>query len=308
MREAPNLRLLSVFRAVMDANGVSEAAAKLNVSQPAVSKALSQLERGLGMRLFGRAHGRLHPTGDARRLYAESERLFIQINTFRDRVSSLSGGRDGRLIVAAIPTLATSIVAHAAARFGRSRPDVRIEIVTANAAAVAEAVGRHRCDIGLVHTPVTDNTVTGEVIGESEIVAVMPAGHPMAKHKSLTPGDLSDEPLVLNDTGSPPTHLLYDTFAAAHVKCRVAIEANSSAVCNAAALGGRGIALIDPWPNHPRPLPGLVLRRFKPRVPLRIALLHSLFQPPSRLAEGFVADLRATLRDAARTSPFIDAR
>ncbi len=303
-----NLRLLEVFRVVVDAHGVTDAAAKLGVTQPAISKAISQLERDLGYRLFGRGHGRLHPTRDAERLYAETERLFVQVATFQDRLTGISTAREGKLIVAAIPTLAASIVADAAARFGKTRPEVRIEVVAANAALVAESVGRHRCDLGLVHSPVTDKTVRSRVIGESEIVAVMRADNGLAGRRTLSPADLVDEPLILNDAGSPPTHLLYETFAAAHVNFRIAIEANSSAVGNAAARAGRGVALIDPWSNHPTLQPGLVLRRFRPRVPLRINLLTSVFRPSGRLAEAFSGDLSAVLREAARHSPFISAR
>jgi len=217
MTDKLNLRLLEVFRAVMDANSVTDAAEMLNISQPAVSKALGLLEGNLNLRLFGRTHGRLHPTGDAHRLYAESERLFIQVNTFRDRVSRLSSGREGKLIVTAIPTLATSLVTHAAAKFGKERPNVKIHVVTANAADVAESVGRHRCDIGLLHSPVTDKTVIGNIIGESEIVAVMPENSPLSKLKRVTPADLDGVPLILNDSGSPPIHLLYEAFAAARL-------------------------------------------------------------------------------------------
>lgn len=308
MADKLNLRLLEVFRAVMDANSVTDAAEMLNISQPAVSKALGQLEGSLNLRLFGRTHGRLHPTGDAHRLYAESERLFIQVNTFRDRVSRLSSGRDGKLIVTAIPTLATSLVTHAAAKFGKERPNVKIHVVTANAADVAESVGRHRCDIGLLHSPVTDKTVTGNVIGESEIVAVMPENSPLSKLKRVTPADLDGVPLILNDSGSPPIHLLYEAFAAARVEIHAAVEANSSAVCNTAVLPRHGIALIDPWPNHPMPVPGVTLRQFRPRIPLRIMLVNSVFQPPTRLAEAFSDTLAATLREASRTSPFISVR
>lgn len=300
-----NLRLLEVFRAVMEENGVTEAAAKLNVTQPAVSKAIAQMERDMGLRLFGRSHGRLYPSSDAQRLYAETERLFVQVATFRDRLAGLSNAREGRLIITAIPTLATSIVAQAAARFGNARPGVKIELISANAAIVAEAIGHSRCDLGFVHSPVTDRTVTGTIIGESEVVAVMGKQHPLAGMKTITPADLRREPLILTDTGSPPTHLVYESFAAAGVNFHVAMEANSSAALHAVAHAGWGVALIDPWPSYLVPRPGVVLRQFRPRIPLRIVMLHSLFRPPSRLAEEFGHDLAGVLREAAQRSPFV---
>jgi len=305
MAKRLNLRLLEIFRAVIEADGATEAAARLNITQPAVSKAISQLERELGMRLFGRSHGRLAPTADAEQLYAETERLFVQLAGFHDRLRRLATASEGRLVVGAIPTLAASIVAHACARFGSKRPHVKLDIVVTDAAEVAESVGRHRCDLGLVHSPVTDKTVSGLMIGESEIVAAMSEDHPLAAQTTLAPGDLDQEPVILNDAGSPPSHLVYETFAAARADCRVALQANSSAVASAVARRGWGVALIDPWANHPEPLPGLVLRRFRPRVPLRIVLLQSAFRPPSRLAEAFAAEIAAVLREAARSSPFV---
>jgi DNA-binding transcriptional LysR family regulator len=300
-----NLRLLEVFRAVVEENGVTEAAARLNVTQPAVSKAIAQLERDVGLRLFGRRHGRLHPSSDAQKLYLETERLFVQVATFHDRLSGLSGAREGRLIIAAIPTLATSVVASAAAGFGRARPDAKIEIVAAGAATVAEAIGRSRCDVGFVHSPVTDRSVTGTVVGESEIVAVMSAQHALAGNATITPHDLRREPLILTDAGSPPTHLVYEVLAAAGVDFRVAMEANSSGALHAVAQAGWGVALTDPWPSYPLPAPGVVLRQFRPRIPLRIVMLHSSFRPPARLAEEFARDFARVLGEASRVNPFV---
>jgi DNA-binding transcriptional LysR family regulator len=82
------------------------------------------------------------------------------------------------------------IVAHAAAWFGKARPQVRFQVITANAAVVAEAVGRHHCDIGMAHSPVTDKSVTSDIVGESGIVAVMPADQPLSRLAEAFSADL----------------------------------------------------------------------------------------------------------------------
>src|SRR5215204_2374090 len=129
----PNLRLLGVFRAVFDAESVTDAAHNLHVTQPAVSKGISQLELELGVQLFSRVHGRLYPTADAQRLYSESSRLFAQIKVFEDSLSDLSQGRHGKIGVAAVPTLAGPLVACAAARLTARRPEVKIDVIIAQA-------------------------------------------------------------------------------------------------------------------------------------------------------------------------------
>ncbi len=257
------------------------------------------------MPLFGRGHGRLYPSSDAHRLYTESERLFVQIATFRDRLSQIVNANAGQLTISAIPTLAASIVALGTARFGLSRPNVKINVLVTSAASVAEAVGHHRSDLGLVHSPVTDTTVTGEIIGESEIVAVMADIASTGRSKDLSPSDLSAEPLIMNDASSPSTHHIYETFAAANVPFHIVLEANSSAVTTAVARAGRGVALIDPWNGYLAQNSGLAIRQFRPRIPLRITLLHSQFRPPSQLAKVFGDTLKEVLADAANANKFI---
>jgi DNA-binding transcriptional LysR family regulator len=257
------------------------------------------------LQLFGRVHGRLYATADAQRLYSDSTRLFAQVKVFEDSVSDLSHGRQGRIAVAAVPTLASSLVASAAARTIARRPLVKVEVVIAQAANVINEAAHHRVDFGLMQSPVNDASISSEVIGETEIVAVVPAQHRFAAQETLTPGELAGTPIIMLDAGSPPSHLVRETFDQAKAPINVVLEANSSAVANAAANAGVGVALIDPWANFAAPLQGVVVRRFLPRVPLRMAVIHSVFRPPSRLAASMCEEVRALLREYSSISPFI---
>jgi len=300
-----NLRLLDVFRVVFETRSVTTASLRLGVTQPAVSKALVELEQDVGLVLFGRERRRLIPTEDANRLYEETTRLFAHVSVFEDRVNDFRSGEAGQLSIAVIPTLATSIAVQATVSLQQKLPDINVKVVSGSRAEVIRATTHHQVDLGLVHAPVADRDLDVEIVGESEIVAVVPQGHPFERYDFVTPRDMSDQPLISLDVGSPASHLLRECFEAEGISMRTAMEVNSSAVAFAAASSGRCVALIDPWPSWVARNSGCKLVRFKPTVPQRVALLRSAFRPPSRLAEIFAEELRLTIVKAAATTQFI---
>jgi DNA-binding transcriptional LysR family regulator len=94
-----NLRQLEVFQAIMKTGSVTEAAEILGLSQPAVSVILKNAETQIGMKLFERMRGRLHPTLEARTLAPDVEAIFTLIlnlnwhaGALRDGVHGIVGG------------------------------------------------------------------------------------------------------------------------------------------------------------------------------------------------------------------------
>lgn len=300
-----NLRLLEVFRVVFETGNVTAAADKLAVTQPAVSKALIELEQDGGLVLFGRERRRLIPTEDAARLYEETARLFTHVEVFEDRINDFRTGSEGQLSIAAIPTLAGSIVVQAAVALQNKTPLVKVRIVIVPRAEVIKATTHHQVDLGLLHAPVADRDLEVEIIGESEIVAAVHRGHAFETYDYITPRDLDGHPLIGTYIDSPAGYLVCECFEAAGIKMQVAMETNSSAVAFAAAASGRCIALIDPWPSWVVRDDRCVLVKFRPVVPQRIALLTSTFRPPSRLAQLFAEDLRHEIIKAAAYTSFV---
>lgn len=300
-----NLRLLEVFRVVFETRSVTAASMKLGVTQPAVSKALVELEQDVGLVLFGRERRRLIPTEDAARLYNEATRLFTHVSAFEDRVEDFRSGEAGQVSIAVIPTLATSVVVQAAVAQQLRAPHVKFRVVTGPRSEVIRAAAHHQVDLGLLHGPVEDRDLNVEIIGESEIVAAVHRGHVFETYDFVTPRDLDGHPLIVTYVGAPASYLLRECFEAAGIKMQVAMEANSSAVAFAAAGCGRCIALIDPWPSSVVHDDRCALVRFRPAVPQRVALLNSNFRPPSHLAQEFAEQLRQEINKAAASSHFI---
>jgi len=169
-------------------------------------------------------------------------------------------------------------------------------------------VAWHRVELGFAHGPIQDRTVHHELLGESEIVCAMRADHPLARRAQLSPRDLKGEPLVFLDGFSPPVHLVRETFDRARLVPNVAIETNMALAAKEAALAGNRIALIDPMVMMVDRSPRLVLRAFRPRVPLRILGLYPRDRPLSRLAQRYLEDVRALIAEFAKDNAFLHAR
>ncbi len=82
---AVNLRHIEIFHAVMTTGNLTEAAHMLHTSQPTVSRELARFEKVLGLKLFERTRGRLHPTVQGLRLFEEVQRSSVRAGQDRER-------------------------------------------------------------------------------------------------------------------------------------------------------------------------------------------------------------------------------
>ncbi|WP_110647494.1 LysR family transcriptional regulator [Salinicola peritrichatus] len=290
----PNLRHLEIFRTLSRTLSVTKTAQLLNVSQPAVSKAMSQLQDTVGLTLFNRVDGRLHPSSDALRLLAEAERVLNQVSLFRDEVDALQEARHGRLTVASIPALAMTMVASSIGRFMSAHPKVQIEFNTLMSYLTVEEVAQHRFELGFIHGVPQNPHVRSIFLGEYEICCQLRRDHPLASLDVIEPADISDAPLVFLDPASPPNHLIRESFAEAGIHPNVQAEVNASHLA-AEIVQHYGVALVDPISASQWVAQDIVCRPFRPRVPLRIYAIHSAYRPMSRVSTVFLGIAEATI-------------
>ncbi|MEO6877420.1 MAG: LysR substrate-binding domain-containing protein, partial [Gemmatimonadaceae bacterium] len=194
---AINLHHLRLFAAVADHRSFTKAAASLNLSQPAISKSLSELERQLSLTLMDRRGKSIELTDAGRTLYARARELFGVERTAEQELRELRGMKRGVLRIAASTTIATYMLPPVLGRFHLRRPNVRIQTTSANTRTVLRMLLEFRVDVALVEGPVSHARVEVQPWREDELVVIAAPDHHLVARGNVNVGMLAHETLLV---------------------------------------------------------------------------------------------------------------
>ena len=289
---AVTLRQFEVFRLIMQTRNLTEAARLLRVSQPAVSQTLKELEAQLGLTLFVRIGSRISPTGEARTLLPEAERLLGQLATVQSRAAELRDSSAGALLLASMPNVAACILPGAIATFAQERPRVHIRLNAHIIREVVRQVRQEGADLGFVYAPVDDPAVAVEPILRMTMVCVMPNDHRLAAKASLDINDLADELVILLDPVNSPGLQLRQRLDEAGVRLERVLETNLAFAALGLVRSGLGVFVTDPVVLLAGVGENLALREIVPALPVTLAAIYARQRPVPRPAVRFMAHLR----------------
>lgn len=196
---------LRTFVTVHRTGGFSHASAVLHRSQPAISRRIALLERGLGAPLFDRAAGGATLSQAGRALLPFAERALAALEDARRAVQALATETSGPVALAVVGTLAGTALTSALTGFRQEYPGVDLALRTATSAEVSDLVRRGEADLGLRyhHDPSPD--LACRQVGLEPLVVVCAPGHPQAGRTVAGLADLRDEAwLGFPDAGGRP--------------------------------------------------------------------------------------------------------
>jgi len=292
---AVNLRHIEIFHAVMTAGNLTEAARLLHTSQPTVSRELARFEKVIGLTLFERTRGRLHPTVQGLRLFEEVQRSWYGLDRIVSAADSLREFRQGELSVVCLPVFSQSFLPALLQPFLARYPDVNLTIVPQESPLLEEWLSAQRHDLGLTETLATPaGTARHELLSLDE-VCVLPTGHPLASRAVLTPADFQGENYISLSRTDSYRQLLDTLFAEHQVKRRMVVETHSAASICAMVRAGVGISVVNPLTALAYADSGIAIRRFSISVPFTVSLIRPLHRPASALVDAFSAHLQQGL-------------
>ena len=242
-----DIKSLQTFLTVVESGTVTAAAAKLLLTQPAVSKIIQHLEDELGFALFERRKRRLELTQEGVAFLSEVESTLTRFSELSDAAANIRQGRFSRVRLVAMPTLAYGLLPAALRTFRDRHPNAMISVEVNNRSEVAKWVATQRFDIGLVALPVANPTVISEPFIKTRALAVLPAKHHLANQESVVLEDLAGESLVGLSSDSVMQRRINRRISNAIDPAHLMIDTTSLfGVCSFVA-NGHGCGVVDPF-------------------------------------------------------------
>lgn len=296
-----NLRLLEIFRAVMDARTATGAAKILNISQPAVSAAIRQLEKQLGFLLFDRVGNRIIPTEEAQILFSESESIFLMSQALNRTVQNLKEHRLGNLRIIATPQLGHTVIPHVLYELLKGHDKIKTTLDVRRSYHVIEAVQNGLADVGLA---VALEKELGQVvemmpIASVDIVCLLTKEHPLANRAALQPETLTRHRLIGLEMGARLGPLILDKFRESGVPYRTNLEVRYSQTACVLAQERLGIAIVDRLSAVAQlaSAPDLRIIPFHPETRVDVAAIMPKNRSSSYLAKKFIELTRQAVND-----------
>ncbi len=242
---ALNFNLLRSFELVAREGSISGAARAGYASQPALSKAMRELEKQLGLPLFERSARGVVLTEAGQLLFAHARALFALETQTEAALSSLRDVEGGTLRIGATTTLANYVLPALLGEFRQLHPRVTLQLERANSRAIEAQLANYALDIAFIEGLPSDERLQARAWREDEIVLICAPNHALATRELVWPNDLQNENWLVRESGSGTRDWIERALAPYDLPPSNAWEINSAEAIVAAVAADLGIAFVS---------------------------------------------------------------
>lgn len=191
---------LRYFVAVAEAGNFSRAAERVHVAQPSLSQQIQKLEAEVGQPLFDRLPRSVVLTEAGKRLLERARRILVDVADAHACVDECKGKPVGRLVVAAIPTIAPYLMPRLLQGFRKTVPEVSLEILEDVTENIARRLEDGDIDLGILSTFRAGPNLLSRFLATEPLLVALPKEHRLAERQKLQWSDLTREKfLVLHE-------------------------------------------------------------------------------------------------------------
>jgi DNA-binding transcriptional LysR family regulator len=222
-----DLATLNAFIAIAELGSFSEAAERLHLTQPAVSKRIASLELQLDVRLFDRLGREVSLTEAGRALLPRAYQILNVLDDTRRALTNLNGEISGRLTLATSHHIGLHRLPPLLRAFTRAHPQVALDIQFLDSEVAYEEVLHGRAELAVITlAPETREPVHAVAVWDDPLDFVAAPEHPLARSQAISLADVAHHPAVFPGGNTFTHHIVRRLFEAQGLTPNIAMSTN----------------------------------------------------------------------------------
>ncbi|WP_298722886.1 LysR family transcriptional regulator [uncultured Ferrovibrio sp.] len=295
------LRQLQAFRVVATLRSFSEAAERLHLSQPALSATIRKLEETLNTKLFDRTTRQVLLTAEGEELQRLATRLIDEFEAVSVDLQDYLARRRGRLVIAALPSLAAITLPPALAVFKARYPAIDVMIRDTLHDQIQELVESGAADFGLTVAPAKSKDFDFQPLIDDRFVMVCRPDHALARKKAVTWTQMVTYPIIMMARTSSVRQHIDAACAAAGIEVQSQYDPEHLATVGALISQGLGIAALPSLTTSLLKFAGLAEVPIKePALRRTMGIIQRKGRTPSVSAQSLMEILQAQCTEQTR--------
>lgn len=236
------LKHMQIFTIVYQEMNITKAAARLHMSQPAVTRSIRELEDYYGIRLFERINHRLFRTESGKEFYVRALHI---TESFADLEKGIKNWDEfGILRVGSSITIGNFLLPRLVPEFQKRHPNLRIKVSISNSAKIQQAILDNEIDLALIEETVSSEDITSKLLAEDRLCPIFPPNHPLLSAPEIYLKDIAAYPLLLREPGSAGRSFLNHIFSLHGISFDPMWESVSTQALVKAVAAGLGISIL----------------------------------------------------------------
>ena len=203
-------RELEIFCKVVELESFSKAAEAVFLVQASVSERIASLETKIGTRLLDRLGRKVVPTAAGEILHKHATLLLEMRETAQLEMESFLGLKQGDISMGGSTIPGEYILPELMGKFNKKYPHLAVKLTIADSREIERRVLTGGLELGVIGSKSTHVNIACRELWSDELVLAVPARHPWARRKSVSPPELQKEPFILREDGSGTLKILDD--------------------------------------------------------------------------------------------------
>ena len=298
------LRDLDILTALIDTGTMGKAASRLGISQPAVSKAIAELEAALGVRLVDRGRRGITPTPFGLALQKRSVAIFNDLRQSVQDIDFLSDPTKGEIRIGTTEPITAAMVTPCIDRLSRKYRGMSFHVTTGDTAGLYRELIERNVELVISRmTGALPDDLAAEVLFHDSLTVLTSARSPLTRRRKLMLADLMNEPWALLPLDSLFGALVAEAFrASGHERPRATVATLSNYLLDDLLATGRFLTVLPSFmlkvPERYPSLKALPVALLNAPMPIGIVTLKNRMLTP--LAQLFIENIRAIAKPMAQ--------